>query len=170
MSTIRKATRSDARSLAWLAEKTFRDAFSVANTAENMDVHCRGSYSEDFQAMEIANPDMVTLLAEHEEELVGFAQLRWSKAPACVSGSSPGEILRMYVASSWHGKGVAQALMGTSIDEIKARGSDVVWLGVWERNPRAIAFYKKIGFVERGDHVFLLGHDRQRDIVMARLV
>lgn len=55
----------------------------------------------------------------------------------------------------------------TATAEIKARGSDVVWLGVWERNARAIAFYKKYGFVERGEHVFLLGHDRQRDIVMA---
>ena len=135
-----------------------------------MDVHCRGAYSEDFQAMEIANPEMVTLLAEHDEELVGFAQLRWSKAPDCIPGNSPGEIQRMYVASDWHGKGVAQGLMGTCIEEIKSHGSDAVWLGVWERNARAIAFYKKFGFVEHGDHVFLLGHDRQRDIVMARSV
>lgn len=170
MYTIRKANRSDASSLARLAEKTFRDAFGVANTAGNMDAHCRGSYSEKFQAEEIANPDMVTLLAEHGEELVGFAQLRWSQAPSVVQDSSPGEIQRMYVASNWHGKGVAQALMAACIEKIKAHGSDVVWLGVWERNPRAIAFYRKFGFVERGDHVFLLGHDRQRDIVMARSI
>ncbi len=170
MYTIRKATCPDARPLSLLAERTFRGAFSVVNTTQNMDMHCRGSYSEDFQTMEIVNPDMVTLLAEHEDELVGFAQLRWNKAPDCIRGNLPGEIQRMYVASDWHGKGVAQGLMDTCIEEIKARGSDVVWLGVWERNARAIAFYKKFGFVERGDHVFLLGRDPQRDIVMARSV
>jgi diamine N-acetyltransferase len=166
--TIRKATPSDARSLSLLAEGTFRGAFSAVNTTENMDMHCRSSYSEDFQAMEIANPELVTLLAEKEEELLGFAQLRWGNAPDCIRGNSPGEIQRIYVASDWHGKGIAQALMSKCIEEIKARGSDEVWLGVWERNARAIAFYKKFGFVERGDHVFLLGLDPQRDIVMAR--
>jgi ribosomal protein S18 acetylase RimI-like enzyme len=135
-----------------------------------MDAHCRGSYSEDFQAQEIASPDMVTLLAERGEELIGFAQLRWGEAPSFVGGNSLGEIQRMYVASHWHGKGVAQALMAACIEQGKVYGSDVVWLGVWERNHRAIAFYRKLGFVERGDHVFLLGHDRQRDIVMARSI
>lgn len=135
-----------------------------------MDAHCRGSYSEELQAAEIANPDMVTLLAQYGEEPVGFAQLRWGEAPSFVQGNSPGEIQRMYVASSWHGKGVAQTLMAACIEKIKAHGSDMVWLGVWERNPRAIAFYRKFGFVERGDHIFLLGQDRQKDIVMARSI
>lgn len=135
-----------------------------------MDAHCRGSYSEEIQAAEIANPDMVTLLAQYAEELLGFAQLRWGEAPSFVQGNSPGEIQRMYVASSWHGQGVAQALMAVCIEMIKAHGSDMAWLGVWERNPRAIAFYRKFGFVERGDHIFLLGQDRQKDIVMARSI
>ncbi len=168
MHTIRKAIGSDAASLSWLAEKTFRETFGIANTAWNMDAHCRGSFSEEIQAEEIASSNMITLLAEHGDELVGFAQLRWSEAPSFVQGNSPSEILRLYVTSNWHGKGVAQSLMAACIEEIKARGSDVIWLGVWERNPRAIAFYRKLGFVEQGDHVFPLGYDPQRDIVMAR--
>ena len=111
---------------------------------------------------------MITLLSDHGDELAGFAQLHWSKAPGCVQGSSPSEIQRLYVASQWHGKGIAQALMAACIKELKERGSDVVWLGVWECNPRAIAFYRKLGFVERGDHVFSLGSDPQRDIIMVR--
>jgi diamine N-acetyltransferase len=72
--------------------------------------------------------------------------------------------------SEWHGKGIAQDLMNAGIEEMRRHGSDVVWLGVWEHNPRAIAFYKKIGFIEVGDHVFPLGSDLQRDIVMAHLL
>ena len=60
--------------------------------------------------------------------------------------------------------------MNASIDRIRERGSDLVWLGVWERNPRAISFYRKNGFVEVGSHVFRLGNDPQRDIIMARSV
>lgn len=132
-----------------------------------MDLHCRTNYGESIQAAELSSADIVTLLSEHSGRLVGYAQVCWSGAPDCVAGESPGEIHRLYVDEEWHGKGVAQQLMQASLEEMKARGSDVVWLGVWERNPRAISFYSKFGFVEVGDHVFTLGNDPQRDIVMA---
>lgn len=151
-----------------LAESTFREAFGFATTPQNMDLHCGGSYSEEVQAREISNRNMVTLVAEHGQDLVGFAQLAWSEAPSFIQGTSPGEVQRIYVASNWHGKGVAQALMAACLDEMKARGSDVIWLGVWERNSRAIAFYRKFGFIECGKHVFNLGDDPQIDIVMTR--
>src|SRR5690606_34602987 len=121
-------------------------------------------------AREITAPDRVTLLCEHRGELIGFAQLRWGDAPACVSGESLAEIQRLYVVSHWQGKGVAQSLMDECLQELHARGVDVVWLGVWEHNPRAISFYEKFAFVAVGEHVFALGTDPQRDIVMCREV
>lgn len=166
-----------------LAERTFRDTFASMNTAEDMDRHCRQSYGASIQAAEIADPARVTLVCEtligesliNEDlisktagELVAYAQLRWGNAPACVQGQAPGEIQRLYVAHEWHGKGLAQQLMQACLDEMQKRGNDVIWLGVWEKNPRAIAFYQKFGFVEVGDHSFALGGDNQRDIVMAR--
>lgn len=170
MPLIRKANASDAQKLSVLAEKTFRDTFGAVNTVEDMELHCQSNYSEAIQASEISNPNMITLLAEEAGRFVGFAQLCWGSAPKCVSGKSPGEIQRLYVINDWHGKGIAQELMQACIEQLKKCGSDVVWLGVWERNPKAITFYKKFGFVEVGDHVFLLGSDPQRDIVMARPV
>ena len=167
---IRKANSSDARKLSQLAEATFREAFAAMNTAENVDHHCRTSYSEPIQAAELSRADMVTLLSESEGSVSGFAQLRWKGAPVAVQAESPGEIQRFYVVAGWHGKGVARNLMDACIEEMRGRGSDVAWLGVWEHNPRAIAFYKKCGFAEVGEHTFLLGNDPQRDIVMARPV
>ena len=73
-----------------------------------------------------------------------------------------------YVVADWHGRGVAKELMTAALEEMKVRGTDVVWLGVWEKNPRAIAFYQKLGFTEIGEHSFLLGNDLQRDVIMAR--
>lgn len=170
MLTLRKADPADAAQLARLAERTFRDTFGAANSDEDMDRHCRTSYGEAIQAAEIADPKRLTLLGEDDGRLVGYAQLRWEGAPECVAAQAPGEIQRLYVDAAWHGKGVAQQLMHACIAEMQARGSDVAWLGVWERNPRAIAFYGKLGFVEVGDHVFAVGDDPQRDIVMARPV
>jgi Acetyltransferases len=149
-----------------MAEATFRATFGAMNTAKHMELHCRTSYGEQIQAAEIADPAMVTLVSETAGRLMGYAQLRWGEAPECVSAQSPGEIQRLYVVEDWHGKGIAQELMRACIDEIRQRGSDAWWLGVWERNPRAISFYKKMGFVEVGDHTFCLGGDPQRDIVM----
>jgi diamine N-acetyltransferase len=165
--SIRHAGPADAGQLAALAEATFRDTFGGDNTAANMDLHCRASYGESVQRAELRNPGMVTLLCAEGEDPIAFAQLRWSEAPACVSAHRPGEILRLYVARRWHGKGVAQDLMRACIDALADRGCDVAWLGVWERNPRAIAFYEKFGFVAVGDHVFPLGEDPQRDVIMA---
>jgi ribosomal protein S18 acetylase RimI-like enzyme len=170
MPSIRYAKPSDAKRLAALAEETFRDTFGSVNAVEDMNLHCRTSYGEVIQLAEISNAGMATLLCEDGSDLTAFAQLRWSEAPSCVSAKSPGEIQRLYVAKSWRGKGVAHDLMATCIKEMENRESDVVWLGVWERNPRAIAFYKKFGFEEVGDHVFPLGTDPQRDVIMTRSV
>ena len=168
--SIRKARSRDARKLSEIAEATFRATFGPMNTAEHMELHCRSSYSEDIQAAEIANPGMLTLLSEHEGRLVGYAQLRWGEAPGCVSAKRPGEIQRLYIIADWHGKGIAQELMRACIGELQQRGLDAVWLGVWERNPRAISFYEKFGFVAVGEHTFPLGGDPQRDIIMMRAV
>jgi diamine N-acetyltransferase len=167
---IRRAQRCDAIQLSAIAEETFRDTFAAVNAAEDIDLHCRNSYSEAIQADEIANPNRVTLLCEDGERLVGFAQLRWGKAPICVVADAPGEIQRLYIVNDFHGKGVAHGLMNACMDEMTSHRSDVVWLGVWERNPKAIAFYRKFGFREVGEHTFALGCDPQRDIVMARPV
>jgi ribosomal protein S18 acetylase RimI-like enzyme len=168
--SIRTATRADAGQLAQLAEATFREAFGAVNSAADMDLHCRSSYGESIQSAELSDPSMATLLCEQGQRLIGYAQLRWATAPDCVKAARPGEIQRLYVASDWHGKGVAQDLMNTGFDVMRTRHSDVVWLGVWERNPRAIAFYEKLGFAAVGEHEFRLGNDPQRDIVMARPV
>ena len=170
MPVIRKADQSDAKKLSEIAERTFRDTFTAMNDAEDVNRYCRATYSESIQAAEISNPHMVTLLSEAEGNIAGFAQLRWGDAPDCVIAESPGEIQRFYVVDAWQGKGIARQLMKSSIDEMKRHGSDVVWLGVWENNSRAIAFYRKCGFAEVGDHVFVLGSDPQRDIVMAATV
>lgn len=170
MPSIRKAHSRDAKKLSEVAEATFRATFDAMNAAEHMELHCRSSYGEKIQAAEISNPGMVTLLSEDEGRLVGYAQLRWGEAPGCISAKRPGEIQRLYVIEDWHGKGIAQELMRACIEEVEQRGSDAVWLGVWEHNPRAISFYKKFGFVSVGEHTFPLGGDPQRDIIMVRAV
>lgn len=170
MPLIRIAQLGDAKALAALAEKTFRDTFGSMNTFEDMNLHCQSSYGESIQLAEITDPQRLTLVCELGEHLIAFAQLNWSEGPSCVPGKKPGEIQRLYVEKAWHGKGIAQDLMDACLQEMAKAGSDTVWLGVWEHNPRAIAFYQKFGFLQAGDHVFPLGTDPQRDLILTRPV
>ena len=165
---VRRAGIDDAAKLAQLAERTFRDAFAKVNTAEDIDLHCRKSYGLEIQSAEIRDANRTTLVCEATGRLVGYGQLRWDSREACVKGNKPAEIQRLYVDVAWHGKGVAQALMASLLQAAADAGADVAWLGVWENNPRAISFYSKNGFEPVGEHVFVVGNDPQRDLVMAR--
>jgi ribosomal protein S18 acetylase RimI-like enzyme len=168
VSTVRRAEPKDAGPLAALAERTFRATFGSSNSRENMDAHCARSFGEAIQASEIVDPAIETFVCEDGAELAGYAQLRWGVAPPCVAAARPAEIQRIYVDRRWQGQGVAQALMDRLLDAATRGGADALWLGVWEHNPRAVAFYRKIGFEKVGHHVFRLGDDPQHDWILCR--
>jgi diamine N-acetyltransferase len=164
---LRRAVAGDAPSLAVLAERTFRDAFGARNSPENMDLHCTRHFTPDLQAREIADCGLVTTLALEDRQVVGFSQLMPAKAHAAVKAGRPAELNRIYVIADCHGKGVAQALMQDALANAAAARADCLWLGVWEHNPKAIAFYRKFGFEVVGSHPFMLGHERQRDLILS---
>lgn len=158
---IRRALPHDAAALAALAERTFVDAFGAENRAEDMAAYIAENFGEAQQRREIDDPDIVTLVVDIDYALTAYAQLR---------RTAPGEVelARFYVEGAHHGRGVAQALMAAVEAESRALGVARLWLGVWERNARAINFYRKCGFVQTGTQPFLLGSDLQTDWVMAR--
>ena len=135
-----------------------------------MSLYLATTYGPALQSAEIRSDRIVTLLAEAEVGLAGYAQLREGPAPGGVGGARSIELWRFYVERTWQGRGVAQALMAATIEAAVARGADTIWLCVWERNHRAQAFYRKAGFEDRGEKEFILGKDRQTDRVMARAV
>ncbi len=152
--------------LSELGAKTFYDTFANDNTPENMDVHLRKSFSPEIQFNELAAPENIFLIAESEKGPIGFAQLITDSREESLKGIKSLEIRRIYATQENIGKGVGKELMSASIQEARQRGCDSIWMGVWEKNPRAIAFYKKWGFKEVGTHTFNVGHDPQRDFIM----
>ena len=170
MATMRRAIAADAAALAAFAERTFRDSFADRNTAANMNEHCARHFGPDIQALEISDRSRVTLLAEDAGRLAGFAQLRLERAADCVSCERPVELQRIYVASGWHGRGVAQEILREAFAVAAGAQCDALWLGVWEHNHKAIAFYRKQGFRTVGEHAFKLGQEAQRDLVMVKQV
>jgi len=168
MPAIRRASSTDASQLAALAERTFRSTFGSLNTRENMDAFCAKTYGETIQAAEIANLRIETFVCDGDSDLVGYAQLRWRTAPECVVAERPAEIQRIYVDQPYQGKGVAQELMSRLLAAARDGDADRIWLGVWENNLRAQAFYRKLGFNRVGQHVFHLGNDAQCDWILCR--
>jgi diamine N-acetyltransferase len=165
---IRRATPLDAARVAEFAHRTFVEQFAIDNTPDNMKAHLAASFSPRLQEAELRDRSMVTLLGEIEDTLVAFAQIRRAQAPACVTGPDPIELFRFYVDRPWHGKGLAVRMMQAVDHTARTMEARTLWLGVWEHNPRAIAFYMKCGFTDVGSQPFLLGADRQTDRVMAR--
>jgi len=168
--SLRKATPADALTLARAAAALFVDTFGAANRPEDMDAYLASAFSESHQRAELCDVDSRVWLAMIGDDIVGYAHVRRSPAPNGISGARTRavEIARIYAGRRWHGHGLGAALMETCVATAKEWGGDVLWLGVWERNSRAIAFYEKHGFQVVGDQPFLLGADLQRDLVMAR--
>jgi ribosomal protein S18 acetylase RimI-like enzyme len=167
---IRSATAGDNVLLAELGARTFADTFAAQNTPENMAAYLAASFSPAKQAAELAEPGSVFLVAEVEGAPVGYARLREGPPLPGISGERPIEIVRIYAAKAWIGQGVGAALMQACLAEAGRRGRDMIWLDVWEENPRAIAFYRKWGFTVVGTNAFQLGDDLQNDLLMQRPV
>ena len=165
---LRRATSADAGSLAELAARLFEDTFGPDNDPEDMRSYLAGSFSEEKQRGEIEDPAGAVFLAlgPADQTIIGYAAMRRGTRGDGVNGERPAEVNRIYADRAWHGRGVGVALMTACVEQARAWGCDALWLAVWERNPRAIAFYEKSGFRKVGRQTFLLGHDVQHDDVM----
>jgi ribosomal protein S18 acetylase RimI-like enzyme len=163
---IRYGTTEDAKMLSELAARTFYDTFAKDNTPENIDAYLKKSFSPEIQFNELSQPDVIFLIAESEGIPIGYIQLILNSKDKAIKGIKPLEIRRIYASQEYLGKGVGKALMEATISEARQRDCDCIWLGVWEKNQRAIDFYQRWGFHEVGTHVFSVGEDPQNDFVM----
>ena len=166
--SIRVGTLNDAPVLAALGAKTFYDTFSAHNTVEDMNLYLQKNFTLEHVEKEINDPASIFLLARDGDSVVGYAKLRSSEQPNEL-GDVPGlEIERIYSAKEYLGKKVGKALMLGCLAIAAKEGFKTVWLGVWEHNPKAIAFYEKWGFEKFGAHSFMLGTDAQTDLLMKK--
>ncbi|NJL01753.1 MAG: GNAT family N-acetyltransferase [Spirulinaceae cyanobacterium SM2_1_0] len=166
--TIRQATPTEAVRVAELAAQTFRETFAADNDPADMADYLATRFSPTQIATELADPAATFLLAAVGSTVVGYAKLQASAVPDPVSGDAPLELVRLYLRQAWTGRGYGRALMQACLDRARAEGYQTLWLGVWEHNHRARAFYQRWGFTAVGAHDFWLGRDRQTDLILQR--
>src|SRR5579883_686258 len=165
---FRRPSAHDTENLRSFAARIYYETFISVNTPENMRAYLESAFDPKGFAAELVNPRATFILAEVEDELAGYAKLCEETAPECVTGASPIELVRFYIDRKWHGSGLASALMEECLSEARHRGFKTMYLGVWEKNERAKAFYRKWNFRRVGEHVFYMGDDPQIDWWLAR--
>lgn len=168
--TIRRANPNDAGLLAELGARTFSETFAADNAPEDIAAYIALSFNLAQQVAELADRASAFFIAEVGGVSAGYAKLHAGEPAEGVQGAKPVELVRLYVSQEWHGRGVGEVLMRACVEEARQAGHETIWLGVWERNGRAQTFYRKWQFRAVGEHVFQLGSDSQRDIVMERAV
>ena len=165
---IRKAGLDDATLIQKFGIKTFRDSFKALNTPENMKLYLEKSFSLEKIHEELSDPDTEFLLAFTDQHIAGYAKVISNKNNNSLKEKPGLELERIYVAQQYIGHQVGKVLLEKCFQVAKEKKTKVVWLGVWEHNPRAIAFYRKWGFEKFGEHVFMLGNDEQKDWLMKK--
>jgi ribosomal protein S18 acetylase RimI-like enzyme len=162
----RYANENDSLLLADLGRKTFYDSFIDGNTEDDINLYLSEHYSSEIQSSEIADPNTTFIIAEINEVAVGYIKLKAQSSGDGVTASNPIELEKIYSIKEYIGKGVGAELMKASISEAKEKGFNCIWLGVWEKNERAIKFYERWGFKKVGEKKFTLGNDTQNDFTM----
>lgn len=165
---VREALKSDAGLIADLSHKTFYDSVGRFNSKENMEAFMNGDFSKDKLMAEVGEGSHIFLLAYWGNQPAGYVKLKENDPPKRIGNPRAIEIARIYVIQTAIGKGLGRALIERCLEIAMAKGKKVVWLGVWEHNHHAIAFYEKCGFKRFGEHIFMLGKDPQTDWLMKK--
>ena len=168
--TLHRGCVADAPELAAFAARTFEETYSANNRHDHMQAHAAAAFGPGQQSAELADPLVATILARSHGELVAYAQVRRSPPPTCVTHAAPIELQRFYVDRRAHGRGLAPRLMQAVHQAAREFQGRHIWLSVWEQNPRAIAFYKKVLFVDVGSTFYMVGPDKQIDRVLVAKV
>ena len=166
--SIRHATAKDAGLIADLSRQTFYDSFAQQCSKEDMELFLQLQFTKGRLMLEVGSSENIFLLAYNEDEVAGYAKLRDAKHPPALGTGNALEIARLYAATHMIGKGVGKRLMEASLQIAKEQQKEVIWLGVWENNFRAIDFYTGWGFEKFDECDFILGNDLQRDWLMKK--
>ncbi len=157
---------NDIEKLQAISRVTFSQTFTEHNSAEDMDTYLTKSFSVQQLSSEVNHPDSEFYFAKDGEIIIGYLKVNTGAAQTESTDRNAFEIERIYVDQSYLGKKIGQLLFEKAIELAKQKKASYVWLGVWEENHRALAFYNKNGFVPFDKHIFKLGNDEQTDIMM----
>lgn len=163
---LKECTLNSAEQLQALALQTFIDSYAASNDPDNFRKYLDKAFNLDQLKSEIAHPLMAYYFIFLGETLVGYIKLNEGAAQTDLKDPDALEVERIYILKDFQGKGLGRQLLDFALATAKAKGKSRLWLGVWEHNPSAIQFYTHYGMEAFGEHIFQLGTEAQKDILM----
>ncbi|MDT8862086.1 GNAT family N-acetyltransferase [Alkalihalobacillus sp. MEB130] len=167
---ISKCTDEDLLVLQEISMETFNDTFKDQNSPENMLAYLEKAFNAQQLEKELSHLSSQFFFVYVNNEVAGYLKLNTNDAQSEEVGNESLEIERIYIKTSFQKHGVGKYLLNQAIDIAREQNKKQIWLGVWEKNENAIAFYKKMGFVQTGAHTFYMGEEEQTDFIMSKIL
>jgi len=168
MITIRKCILNDLIDLQEVSYKTFDDTFALLNTESNIKSYLENAFTRDKLLYELTNDYSSFYFIFWGDTLAGYMKLNEYQVQTDISDPKSMEIERIYVLNEFQGKGLGKHLLNKAIEIAKKQQKSHIWLGVWEKNNKAIQFYKSNSFYKIGTHPFFMGKEKQTDYIMRK--
>ena len=163
---IKRISVIDVEDLQIISKQTFFETFANENSESDMKNYLDENLSLDTLKKELFNTKSEFYVLSFNEKIIGYLKLNFGEAQTELKNNTSLEIERIYVLKEFHGQNMGQLLYDKALEIATKYSIKEIWLGVWEKNKRAISFYKKNGFIEFDTHIFKLGNDEQIDIMM----
>ena len=165
---IKQCTLEDLRKLQEISYETFSETFKDQNSPENMNAYLERAFNVKQLEKELSNISSQFFFVYFNNEVAGYLKVNTNDAQSEEMGDESLEIERIYVKSKFQKHGLGKYLLNKAMEIAMDRNKKKIWLGVWEKNENAIAFYKKMGFVQTGAHSFYMGDEEQTDFIMTK--
>lgn len=165
---IKKCVASDIITLSKISRETYEDTFSTSNSHSTMNKYLNYAFSEQKLYNELLNKDSSFYFFYVDGDLAGYIKINESESQTDVNDPNSLELERIYLKRSYQDKGLGKILLNYAVNIAAENNKSYIWLGVWEKNAKAIQFYRKNGFYKFGTHPFIMGSEEQTDFIMKR--
>jgi len=165
---IKQCTFEDLRILQEISYVTFNETFKDQNSSENMTTYLEKAFNLEQLEKELSNISSQFFIVYFDNQVAGYIKVNTNDAQSEEMGEESLEIERIYIKNQFQKHGLGKYLFNKAMEIAMEGNKKKIWLGVWEKNENAIAFYKKMGFVQTGAHSFYMGDEEQRDFIMTK--
>ena len=166
--TIKKCTLEDLHKLQEVGYETFNETFKDQNSPQNMKAYLDGAFNLTQLEKELATTSSQFFFVYLNQDVAGYLKVNTNDAQSEDMGDESLEIERIYVKNQFQKNGIGKHLFNKALEIALEHKLKNIWLGVWEKNENAIAFYKKMGFEQTGAHSFTMGDEEQMDFIMTK--
>ncbi|PGT79764.1 MULTISPECIES: GNAT family N-acetyltransferase [Bacillaceae] len=167
---IKICTLENLRTLQEVSYETFNDTFRHQNTPQNMNTYLEKAFNLKQLEKELSNISSQFFFIYFNNDVAGYLKINTNDAQSEEMGEHSLEIERIYIKNKFQKHGLGKHLLNKALEIAVELNRQKIWLGVWEKNENAIAFYKKMGFVETGAHSFFMGDEEQTDMIMTKIL